>query len=146
MNCRQFDVLVIIALPIIAVILTLTQKPSFFISILLFLGVPTGYLAIKDMAILKKVFAFSLIFSIPVWISADMLAAVNHAWEIPKTIFPFRLFGAITIENFTFCLFWVLCALLFYKHFFDPRDKDNRFPEAIRYFVIIFFAIAAIVL
>lgn len=138
MKPKKIDIAIVIILPIFAVALTLFYEISFLFSILLFFGAPAFYLALRNPGLLKKSIIFSLVFSIPVWISADTLAILNHAWAIPKSIFPFKVLGILTPENYIFTFLYVLFAVLFYEHFFDKGKRTDNVSAKIKYLVYIF--------
>lgn len=129
---KSFDVWVLVALPILAAIVTVILSTNKFTSTLLFFGLPILYLIWKNPSIFKKSFAFAFLFSIPLSIFIDTLAVFDGGWYIPESVVPFRLFGVATFEVYLFGLLWVLFAILFYEYFFDRHTKRDWFPRVYR--------------
>ncbi len=147
MNWKRFDVFAIIVLPLIAAAIVLKLNTDLiFISSLLFFGLPSLYIGLRNPGILRKSATFAFIFSIPMSIIIDTLSALNGAYVIPKTIFPFKIFGISTVELYLFSFLWVLMSVLFYEYFFDHGRKGDAISKRIRIFLYIVFAFSVVVL
>jgi len=130
---KRTDVLVLIILPILAAAVTIYLNTNLLvISVLLFFILPSMYIAFSDPGIFWKSFKFAILFSIPMMLFVDTIAAINGAWIIPVTIFPFKLFGISTVDNYFFALGWALFAVLFYEHFFDKVHHGQKISKQIR--------------
>ncbi len=133
MKPRRIDIAMVIILPIIATLITFVCKTSLFVSTLLFFAAPTVYLTFRNPGIFKKSFLFAFLFSIPLSLFIDILATINGAWVIESSIFPVKLLGIATIENYFYGLLWVLYAVIFYEHFFDKGRKRDKTSPHIKY-------------
>ena len=114
---KFIDLLVLIALLVLAAFITVAFSVNKAVSVFLFFGLPCFYLIWKCPSIFKKSFVFAFLFSIPLSVFIDTLAVFDGGWYVPHSIIPFRLFGAATLEVYLFGLFWVLFAVLFYEYF-----------------------------
>jgi len=135
MKSKRIDVVVMIIFPIFAAILTIVFKTNFLISTLLFFGLPSLYIAVRNSGILRKSLIFGLLLGTIFYVVLDPLAAVNGAWLITSTIFSFKFLGVVTIENYIFALLWVFLAILFYEHFFDRGREGDTIAPSIRYLI-----------
>ncbi len=116
---KRIDIFLLIFFPIISVSLSLFLKTNFLTSTLLFFGLPSLWLSIRTPKQIKKTFLFALIFSIPLGIFIDYIATVDDSWFVPLTIFPFRLFNIVPIEDLLWGFFLVYSIVIFYEHFLD---------------------------
>jgi hypothetical protein len=55
----------------------------------------------------------------------DYLAVKNKAWFVPHSVFSFRLFGLIPIEDFIWGFLGVYLVVIFYEYFLDRRDEKR---------------------
>lgn len=129
---KLVDILVLIALLVIAACVTVSFSVSKVVSILLFFGLPCAYLIWKDLSTFKKSLIFASLFSIPLSVFVDTFAVFDGGWYVPHSIIPYRLFGVATFEVWLFGLLWVLFAVLFYEYFFDHHRASDWFPKIYR--------------
>lgn len=116
---RKLDIFLLLLFPVISVILSLTIEANFLISTLLFFGLPSLYLSIRTPDQVKKVFLFSLILSVPLGVVIDYIATIDGSWFVPISVFPFRLFGVVPIEDLIWGFFLIYSIVIFYEHFLD---------------------------
>src|SRR3989344_5281267 len=98
MKPKIVDVISILVLPVIAAWATVVFRTNLLVSVILFLALPFLYLILRNPGIARKSIIFALLFSIPLSLFVDTLAAINGAWVVPDTIFPFRILGVSTVE------------------------------------------------
>ena len=130
---KKVDILIVIICPIIATIATVLFSTNLFISIFLYFGLPSLYIAIRNPGIITKSLSFALIFFIPLSLFFDTLSAINGAYIISNSIFPFRIFGISTIELYIYAFFWILFPILFYEHFLDRGKKKDTLSSWTKY-------------
>jgi len=135
---KKIDFVVIVLLVVFATFTTVVARPNLLIATLLFFGLPSLYLIFRNIGIVKKSFIFAFLFSIPLSLFVDTLAAIDGAWIVPCTVFPFKFFGVATVEVYIYGLLWVLMLVLFYEHFFDKGKKGDRISRNIRYLLYLF--------
>ncbi len=138
MKGKKVDLMMMILFPVVATITTLVLRTNLLISIFLYFGVPSLYIVLKNPKIMKKSIVFAFVFSIPLSLFVDNLAAVNGAWEVPESLFPVKFFGIATVEVYFFGLMWVFLTILMYEYFFDRHKHGNRIPTRIKYLLYIF--------
>lgn len=90
---------------------------SYLQSLILVFGIPCIYLSFRAKNKIKKVAWFSLSVSIPIAVIIELIAFWDHAWIIPKSFLPFRLFGFSPIENYLWQFLTVYMILIFYEYF-----------------------------
>jgi len=150
MKSKFTDIIVMFIFPIVATATTIIFSTNLFVSILLYFGLPSLYLAVRNTGIIAKSFRFAVIFFIPLSLFFDTLAAINGAYVIQNTIFPFRILGVSTVELYIYAFFWILFPILFYEHFFDkgtggdtlsPRTKNLVYIMSVLAFsvVVVFY-------
>lgn len=123
LKSKKIDLIVLIILPIIVAGVSLVFSTNFFTSILLFFATPSIYLSFKNILLIKKATLFALSFGVGMIFFADYLAVSDGAWFVPNTIFSFRFFGMIPIEDFILAFFFVYYLIIFYDYFFDDHRK-----------------------
>ncbi|MDD5470077.1 MAG: hypothetical protein PHO92_04760 [Candidatus Peribacteraceae bacterium] len=121
---KKVDIALLILFPVFAVVISLAVRANFFTSILLFFGLPSLWFSLRTPSQVLKTLLFSLLLSLPLGIVIDYIAALDHSWFVPRTIFPLRLFGAIPLEDILWGFFFVYSIVIFYEHFLDQGKSD----------------------
>ncbi len=88
---------------------------SFLTSIVLYFVVPSMYLAITKREVLLHALAAAMC-SVPCVTFFDYLAYINRAWSV-QTVFDWRLFNMIPIEDYLFTAFACFAAVAAYRVF-----------------------------
>lgn len=73
----------------------------------------------------KKIIVGSLVFGVLFGAILEFIAHVTLAWQVPNTIFPFRILGASTMEALLGYIPMTCLVLIFYEHFFD-KDINHK--------------------
>jgi hypothetical protein len=131
------DIVLLVLFPILAAGLSLLFHANFLLSILFFYGIPGIYLSIRTPHAVVRALIFSGFFSLLALPMADHLAVMDHAWFVP-TIFPFRVFGTVPVEDIIWAFFMVYFIVMFYDHFFDKGKHAavNPHLKLLAYFVV----------
>lgn len=129
---KKLDIFLLILFPIASVVLSLTFSVNFLVSILLFFGLPSLWLSFRTPSQVNKTFLFSLILSVPLGIFIDYIATIDNSWFVPITVFPFRLFGVIPIEDLIWGFFLIYSIVIFYEHFLD-KGKHELVDRRMKY-------------
>jgi hypothetical protein len=147
---KKIDILILILLPLVTVSALLLWQVNFLISTIFFFGLPIIYLLIRNKSLFKKAFVFSLTCSVPATILFDYLVVRDGGWYIIKTVFSFRLFDVIALEQFVWGFLWLFYSILFYECFLNkpPRKSlisffvkaDVLIAKRLEYFLMIVFA------
>lgn len=113
------DFLIVLASPLLVflAVFLFDLQISYLESLLLVFALPSVYLSLKSRAKVKKVLLFSLLVSIPVAFIFELVAYGDNSWAVPTSVFPWRLFGFIPIEDLLWQFLTVYTLLIFYEHF-----------------------------
>lgn len=135
----RFDLLLLSSLIVLSRVLSLLFNASFFFSTMLFFGLPALYLSLKnkDRKAIKKGFIFASLAIIPLT-AIDIIGVINESWFVPASIFPFRLFGIVPLEDILWGFLLVYSTILFYEYFLD-KGKNLFFVIKTAWTVILFF-------
>ncbi len=133
-NLRKWDIGLMIFFPIFAVVVSLMIKANFLTSTLLFFGLPSLWLSYRRKDRVIKTFLFSILFSVPLTIIVDYIATIDKSWYVPTTVFGFRLFNVIPIEDFIWGFFLFYLTIIFYQHFLD-RGQNKIINSRMKYLV-----------
>jgi hypothetical protein len=139
---KKIDILLLILFPIFAVIFSLLFNLNFLSSMILFFIIPSIYLSIRTKSGIKRAIIFSLGFSIMGGLMFSYYANIDKSWYVP-TIFPFRIFHEIAIEETVWIFLITYFFVIFYEHFFDKgvhKLIDNSMKHLI-YFLTLLFGI-----
>ena len=139
------DVFALIALPILSFILSLIFRTNLLISSFLFFGLPSVYLSLRNHRPILKTLIFSFLLSVPLTFILDYLLVKDKAWYIVGTVFPYRLFGVVAIEQFFFGFFWIYFLISLYEFMFDRHTtppRDHLISKRLILFSLLAFAVA----
>lgn len=141
MGLKIFDWASVFILPVFATIIIIIVQADLLVSILMFFGFPSLYLAIRNPSVFRKCFTFATLVSLPLSLFVDTLAAINGSWIISKSLFTFRFFGVATVEVYFFSLLWALYVILFYEHFIVGERHNGKMSSRIVYFNLLSLAL-----
>lgn len=108
---------------------------NFFISILIFLAIPSIYLSIRAKKYVPKAIIASLIGSIPLMIVVEYFGNISQAWTFPSSVFPFTLFGIVIIEVLFWAFFNVYFVVIFYEYFLNKHVTKHLWQPRMKYLV-----------
>lgn len=128
------DLVFLIVQPVIAAFLSLYFRANYLLTILLFYAVPSLYLTLRTPHKALKCFIFALIAGTPIALLFDWFATVDGNWAITQTVFPFKLFGVITLENIPWLVLFAYFIIIFYEHFLD-KGKHNLVDKHLKYLI-----------
>ncbi len=145
---KKRDLILLILWPILASLISFLINANFFVSILLFLGVPSVYLSLINQKYVKKILLFSLAFGLPVGIVVDYIMELTGGWYIPYSIFgSFRLFGFITLDILLWGVLETYLILIFYETFVEQKCTPELYSSNFKYLLIlVILALGAFVL
>lgn len=143
---KKIDITFLILSPFIATLTSLTFRTNFLMSILFFFGIPAVYLSLRNKHAIKKSVIFSLVFGLLGGGLFDFLMHINGAWFVP-TIFTFRIFNQIPVEDLLWGFLAVYNVIMFYEHFLDKGKhnlKDSNMKYLISLIIFLTFIISSI--
>lgn len=103
------------------------------ISTLLFYGLPAVYLSWRTPKAVLRTLLFALAMTPPLVFIIDTLAHLTKTWWV-GTIFPFRLWGIIPVEDLLWGFLYTYSIVIFYEHFLD-KGRHNLVDGRMKYFV-----------
>ncbi len=124
---KQVDLLIVVLIPILVAIFAILLKLNFLITTVLIFGIPALYVSIRCKKFIIKNILFSLLFSIPLAFIFDYLIVKDKGWYIVDSIFTFRLFDIVAIEQFIWGFVCIFYIVMFYKYFFDAKEHKSIF-------------------
>lgn len=119
---------------------------NYFSFLLLFFGVPSLYLSLKNKQKVKKLAIFTLLMSIPTAIIFELVTFWDQAWTLPESILSYRLFGFSAIENYLWMFLTTYIILIFYEHFCTTSFKPTLAPRVKIMNTILYSATVIIIL
>lgn len=126
--------------PIFASIVSFLINANFFVSTVLFLGVPSVFLSFLNKKNIKKLTVFSLIFAIPISIIVDYVMEVTGSWYVPYSVLgSFRLFGFVTVDLVLWGILESYLILMFYETFLEKQCTPKLYHPNLKYLFIIFY-------
>lgn len=140
---KTADLIFSLAISVFATIVSLLFKANFFISTLILFGLPSIYISYKDKNLVKKSAAFAFLLTVPFTFMFDYLITVDKGWHIVNSIFNFRLFGIVAIEQFIWAFLWAYQIIIFYEYFLDKQNGINLLTlisKRMKLFSLILFA------
>jgi len=147
MKAKEIDLAAMIISPILASLIVLYLHTNLLlISTLLFFGLPSLYIICRNPGILAKSLIFAVPFAVILSVVFDIPAALNGAYVIPRTIFPFKIFGISTVELYLFAFFWTFFSVLFYEHFFDHGRSGDRISFRFKKFLYYFISLSVFII
>lgn len=123
-------------------ILLLWLHGNFFISSILYLVIPSIYFSIKKPSLTPRALTMALV-SIAFVIILDFIAFLNNAWAVP-TMFSFRFFKLIPLEDFFFTFWAVYVVISGFSYFFPQLSVPGMNRLRLKNFgIVIGFALTA---
>jgi len=131
---KKLDILLLILFPIISVATSLAIKANFLTSILLFFGLPSLWFSFRTPFQVKKTLIFSFVMAIPLGIFIDYIGTIDGSWLVPVSVFPYRLFSIVPIEDLIWGLLLIYNVVIFYEHFLD-KGKHELIDKKMKYLI-----------
>lgn len=117
-NIKKIDILVLSLLPLFAACVSLLFTMNFLTSALLFSGLLAAYLSYRAPRAIARCLIFAAPFGIIGGLFFDHLAILDNSWHVPS-IFAFRIFHTVPIEDLVWAFLLVYSTVIFYTHFFN---------------------------
>lgn len=133
---KKIDIAVLIIAPLMAMIISIILKANFLLSTLLFFGIPDIYLSVRNTQAIKKSLVFSILVGGVGSLVIDYFATTNGSWFIPDSIFSFRIFDIVPIDDLVWGFLLVFNIIMFYEHLLD-KGKHNVKDTKLKYLVVL---------
>lgn len=141
---KTIDLVLLLVISIFAAATSLLLKANFFVSTLLFFGLPSLFISFKNKKAVKKSVVFAFLITVPFTFLFDYLITVDKDWYIVGSMFNFRLFGIVAIEQFIWTFLWAFQIIVFYEYFLDKHKQTslNEFlSKRMTLFSLVLFAV-----
>lgn len=122
---KKTDLIILIAITLLSALIAIFCKANFLLSTFLLFGLPCVYLVIRNKKALLKTFLFALLCSVPLTFIIEYLVAKDNGWQITNSMFSFRIFDLIALEQFLWGFFWFFYIVIFYEYFLDKPEKKT---------------------
>lgn len=128
MNAKKtIDLVVLLFLGALSGWLSILFDLTFFPSTLLFLGVPSLYLAIRlrTRTQWQRIAAMGIVFGLWYGYLFAYLADWNRAWAWPDASLPWGWFLGVNPAEWAWVFLWILFIVLFYEHFIERDRRED---------------------
>lgn len=149
MMSKKHDLLILILLIFLGVMYaTLTQ--SLFIGRATISGavsliLPVIYLGLRKKKNWPKIFVSTLVFGGIFGFIFEFVMEYNRAYSVVSTLFPFKVFGVMPIDNVLGHMMMTCLTVTFYEHFID-REKHHSISKNLWHAVLPGVAAVAIII
>ncbi len=131
------DTFSLVALPLVAALLSLLLKPGYLLSVILFYGSPAVYLALRfgRRARILKGLLFAVIVAVPFTIVVDYIGTTSGVWHVPASVFPYRLLSVIPIEDFLWMVLATYTVVLMHE-LLSGTDDHGLVNRRMEHFIL----------
>ena len=123
---------------------SITTTLDFFVSILLFLGLPALYISFRSPKYILKSLLFSLLASLPLMVIIEYIGGPSKAWAFSPSLFGYHIFGKVSIEVLLWAFLNIYTVVIFYEHIFEHHKKVYIWNK--KMLTLIYYLLAWIVL
>ncbi len=142
MKKEQTFLIAILLWPIIASIISFAIRANFFISIMLFFGIPSMCLSYLYPKNIKRSAIFALVFGVPLTLFIDYIMEVTGGWFVPESIFgSVRLFNYVTIDIIFWFVLYIYFVIMFYEVFMDRHCTCQLYHPNMKYLLMAVFVL-----
>lgn len=137
---RRGSVIPLLLWPIVASVISILMNANFFVSTVIFLGIPSVYLSFLNKEHIKKLGIFSILFAIPICLVVDYIMEATGGWYVPQSLFgSFRLFDFVTADLVLWGFLEAYFILMFYETYLDKKFKPKLYHPNLKYLFILFY-------
>lgn len=143
---KKTDILVLVLINIFAIIVSFLFNTSFLASTLLFLGLPSLYLCIKEKKSLIKVLIAAASFGLLFGFCFDFIAELNNAWSWNGNLLFGKIAGVVQADVMVWFFLWILHVFIFYEHFIDRKKLRSLISQRGKWSFVVGLICVSIVL
>lgn len=118
---KKIDFLIVVLILLGASTLSFFLRPKNIPLGILYLGLPSLYLFIRQKKNYKKIFWGVIIFGVIFGTVFDFILTINKAWIAQGLSIPWMLFGVWPVDDVFGYVFMALFIFVFYEHFIDDE-------------------------
>lgn len=134
---RRKQLIVLYALPLVAVIFSLVTHANTLTSLLLFWGIPSVLLTAWAWERVPKVALFALIGTVFL-VSLNIIFYVTNQWYV-ISMSDYRLFGFMAWEDIPYFFLWVYFPIIFWEHFYERQIHERLWTKRMTSLACVFF-------
>ena len=144
---KKIDLAFVLIIPLIAFlgVFLFGWNINYLTSSILFFGLPSIYLSIKNREKIKKISFFTFLVSIPIALIFELVAFGDKAWSVPKSFLSYRLLEFIPLEDYIWMFLVTYMIIIFYEHFCNRNFKKET-SDKTSYMVAILYTLTVILL
>ena len=143
---KKVHLILLLLYPLIAGFLSLQFDLNLLWSVALFLFAPSLHLSFLLKKAIKKTALFSLSTIVPAMIFVDYISHITKQWSIPKTMFPFRILGVVSLEGVIWAFLLGYFIVMFYEYFFDVQNDRKLWHRKMIYITGLFVSLLVVTL
>lgn len=143
----QIDFFVVICLVALTIPTVLFFQARFIVSTLLFFGLPSLYLFLREPKQTNRL-AHAVLLGLTTYFSVDFLAELNQQWSWApegQLFFPYKILGWVPIDVMIWYFFLILFSMIFYEHFFE-HEKSTTVSKSFTLAYTFFFSILVLII
>ncbi len=129
-------IFLLILYPFIAAAFCLLFEFNSFMSVIVFLVVPSVYFSLGIKRSVPKIIVFAIPLSLLLFIPIDYIAHTTGQWFLIDTMFP-RIFGIVPIEDVIWAFFSIYFVIALYEYFLDSRRNTQIWHARMKYCYIV---------
>jgi hypothetical protein len=125
---KRADLIFFAVYPLVAAAISIYFKVDLLTCGILFFGIPSIYLSFKVKHKIPTALGFSSIIGIFLAVIIDYLGYLDKSWRVIPSLFSFRIFDVIPLEDPIWIFLVAYELILLYEYFFNPKPK--YFPKS----------------
>lgn len=127
-----------------AAVISLLWHPNLLAATLLFLGLPSIYLSFLNSQFVGRAIAFSLLAASSFGLTVDYLGTLAHLWVTTDSVFSFKLFGSIPLENPIWSFFFVYLVVMLFETL-TPKSRNFKIKKQFFLLVVLLFSLEVVI-
>lgn len=147
LKSKKEKIVVLCLWPVLSALVSFQFNINSLESMFFFLLIPCIYLSVLLPGLVKKSLTFSVITGLSIMIVLDYTMHATAQWFLP-TVFPFRVFTLVPIEDLIWAVLSIYLVVMFYEYFLDNhrerkvwRPKMTRLSMYLVVMLVIFFTV-----
>jgi hypothetical protein len=138
MLAKKGDLAFLFAWPIAAAVVSFAFHVNFFVGMLLFLAVPSLFLALRNPRAVPKTALFAAVTCAPFAVVIDYVMESTGGWVFPNSIFgAYRLFGVVVIDQIIWTFLYFFFVVIFYETFLDAHKRLRIVDPHLKYLCLL---------
>lgn len=141
---KRIELLSIFVFYLIAAVAVIWLNLGYLESALLYMGIPSLYLSLRNSQLIAKTALFSLLVTPTLGLVIDFLAHFNQAWYEVPSFLQIRFLHTFPLQAMLWGFLYSYFILVFYEYFLDRDRNKTRLSGNFRYWVVILLALLSV--